>query len=90
METFDFNEWLTTVEIEDASAKTLLEDWFRDSKLTSRDALMGLEFQCLPKDLILGWKFAVMTAVKRLGEFSHRTFYPASLIVNAAFFLISF
>lgn len=80
METFDFDEWWTTVEIEDASAKTLLEDWFRDSKCTSRDALMGLLFQSLPEDLILGWKFALMTAVKKLGEFNHRTFYPASLI----------
>ena len=88
MATFNFNYWWASVGIEDLQAKILLKNWFREKGLTTRDALMGLQLRDLPPKLLSDWKLAILSAVKRLCEFTHRYFYHASFILNAAFFCI--
>ena len=88
MTDFDFDCWWAGVCIEDLSTKMQLEDWFIESGLTTRDKLIRFDFQHLQSDLLDGWETAVIIAVQRLGEFSHRYFYHASFILNSAFFCI--
>ena len=87
MTTFDYDNWWDGVCIEDLSVKMQLEDWFLESGLTS-NILIGFDFQQLQLELFNGWETAVIIAVQRLGEFSHRYFYHASFIPNAAFYCI--
>ena len=88
MATFNFDYWWALVGIEDLTAKMQLGDWFIRSGLTTRDALIALDFQSLEPGLLLGWDEAIMISVKRLGELSHRYFYHAPFIQNAASFCI--
>lgn len=88
-ETFNFDEWWATVNIEDKSSKELLKQWLRDESVISRNALMELDFHHFRANVKVGWKLEVLDAIKRLSEFSNRNFYQASLILNAAFFFIS-
>ena len=82
MATFNFDVWWATVTIGNELAEILARKWLLDSGFDSRDALTGLELQHLQLEL------PIVAAVKRLGEFSHRYFYHASFILNAAFFCI--
>ena len=90
MTTFNIDHWRALVCIEDnLSVKMQSEDWFLESWLATREAVIGLNFQHLPQGLDLRWMDLITLGVKRFGEFSHRYFYHASFILNAAFFCIS-